>query len=147
MVWTVVPLDVHTDLYVFPGGGKMAAIHRSDILEPIVRPHACANCDAFILMQDNAPANTDQLSMTFIDDTGMRMTNWPARSPDLNPTERTWRILSRRIRQGHHHPENLLNLIDALVQELQPIPLKVIRSMTRCCQKCVNDREGQASYW
>ena len=33
----------------------MSARHRSDILEPIVRPHACAFGDAFILMQDNAP--------------------------------------------------------------------------------------------
>ena len=34
----------------------MAARHRSDILEPIARPHACAIGDALILMQDNARA-------------------------------------------------------------------------------------------
>ena len=64
-----VPLDGHTDLYVLPRGGIIAARHRSDILEPIVRPHAYANGDAFILMQDNAPVHTAQVSMTFIDDT------------------------------------------------------------------------------
>ena len=47
----------------------MAARHRSDILETIVRQHACANGDAFILMQDNATVHTAQVSMTFIDDT------------------------------------------------------------------------------
>ena len=41
MGWTEVPLDGHTDMYVFRRGGIMAARHRSDILEPIVRPHAC----------------------------------------------------------------------------------------------------------
>ena len=118
----------------------MAARHRSEILEPIVRQHACANGDAFILMQA-------QVSMTFIDDTCIRVMHWPARSPELNPTEHTWIILSRRIRQRQHHPENVQNIIDALVQELHAIPLKGIMSMTRCCQECVNDKRGLASYW
>ena len=50
MVWTEVSLDGHTDLYVFPRGGIMVARHRSGMLETIIRPHACANGDAFILM-------------------------------------------------------------------------------------------------
>ena len=118
MVWTEVPLDGHTDLCVFPRGGIMAARHRSDILEPIVMPHACANGDSFIVMRENARANTAQASITLIDATCIRVINWPAMSPDLNPTEHTWGILSRRIRQRQHHPENVQNLIDALVQEL-----------------------------
>ena len=40
--WTDIPLVGHTDLYMFPRGGIMAAIHRSDILERIVRQHPCA---------------------------------------------------------------------------------------------------------
>ena len=71
MVWTEIPLDGHTDLYAFHRGGIMAARHRSDILEPIARPHACAIGDAFILMQDNARAHTAHVAMTFIDDTGI----------------------------------------------------------------------------
>ena len=102
----------------------MAARHCSDILEPIVRPHACAIGDAFIVMQDNARANTAQASMAFIDDTCVSVMNWPVRNPDINPPEHTWGILSRRIRQQPHHPDNVQNLIDALVQELQAIPLK-----------------------
>ena len=43
MVWTEIPLDGRTDLYVFSRGGITAAIHRNDILEHTVRPHACAN--------------------------------------------------------------------------------------------------------
>ena len=101
---------------VFPRGGIMAAIHRSDIMEPIVRPHA--NGDALILMQDNSPAHTAQVSMTFIDDTCIRVMKWPSRYPDLNPTEHTWGILHRCIRQRQHHPDNVQNIIDALVQEM-----------------------------
>ena len=96
--------------------------------------------------EHNAPAHTAQVSMTFIYDTCISVMNWPARSPDLNPTEHTWDILSRRIRQRQLHPKNEQNLIDALVQELEAMPLKGIRSMTRCCQECVNDKGGNASY-
>ena len=105
------PYTTHTDLYRFPKGGIVAARHRSDILDPIASPHACAHGDAFILMQYNAPAHTAQVSMTFIDVTCISVMNWPSMSPDLNPTEHTWDILSRRIRQRQLHPKNVHNLI------------------------------------
>ena len=47
--------------------GIMAAIHRSDILEPIVRPFAGVIRDAFILIQDNARAQRVLVSMTFLE--------------------------------------------------------------------------------
>ena len=88
MFWTDITLGGHTDLYLFPRGGIKAARHRSDILEPIVRPHAFAIGDAFISMQDNAPAHAAQVSMAFTDDTcrPISVMNWLARSPDINPT-------------------------------------------------------------
>ena len=145
MVWTAVQLDVHTDLD--SGGGIMTARHRSDILEPIVRPHAGAIGDAFILMQDNACAHTAQVFMTFTDETCIIVMNWQAMSPYINPTEHTWGILSRHVRKRQHHPENVQNLTDAQVQELQATPLKGSRSMTCRCQEYVNDKGGQTSYW
>ena len=147
MFWTEIPLYGHTDLYVIPIGGIVAARHRSDILEHVVRPHACAIGDAFILMPDNARAHTAQVSMTSIGDTCISVANWPAKSPDINLTEHICGTLSRRIRQRPHYSEDVENLIDALVQEVQAIPLKGIMSMTHCCQECVNDKGGQASYW
>ena len=90
MIWTKIPLDGNTYLYVFPRGGIMSARHRSDILEPIVRPHECAIGDVFNVMQYNARSHTALVAMTFIDDTGISVMNWPARYPDINPTEHTW---------------------------------------------------------
>ena len=78
--------------------------------------------DAFVLMQNNARANAGRVSMTFLDDEGISVTNWLTRSPDLNPVEHTWYILAGRIRRRQHYPENVQNLIDALVQELQAVP-------------------------
>ena len=70
--------------------------------------------------------------------------NWPTSSADLNPMEYAWEILSRRIRQRPHHPGNVENLIDALVQELHA---KTQKGMPRRFQEFVNDKGCQASYW
>ena len=43
-----ISLDDRVVLYVLVRGGITAAIHRSDILEPIVRPFAGVIRDAFI---------------------------------------------------------------------------------------------------
>ena len=107
-------------------------------------PYAGAIGDAFILMLDNARANTDQVYMTFLDDKSISVMNWLARSPDINPIEHTWNILSRCIRWRPHYPDNVQTLIEALVQM---IAQKGIRSMPHRCQQCVGERGGHTHYW
>ncbi|KAI3376192.1 hypothetical protein L3Q82_016384 [Scortum barcoo] len=46
----------------------------------------------------------------------MLWTGWPARSPDLNPIEHIWDIMSRSIHQRHVAPQTVQELADALVQ-------------------------------
>ncbi len=147
MVWVEMSLDGRTYLYVFARRGVTEARHCGDILEPVVGSYAGTIGGIFILMQDNALANTFQLYTTFLDDKGISVMNWLAIFPDLNPMEHTWDILSSRIRQRLHCPENAQNLIEALVQRLQMIAQKGIRSMPLRCQDCVDDRGGHTRYW
>ena len=67
MVWTEIPLDGRTDMYVFDRGHMTAAIHRNDIRTPMVRPYAGAIAGAFFLMQDNARDHAARVSVTFLD--------------------------------------------------------------------------------
>ena len=53
---------------------------------------------------------TARVPMTFIDGEGIVVVNWPTRSPHLNQIEHIWDILSRRIRQRPHHPENVQDI-------------------------------------
>ena len=107
MAWAEISLDGRTDMYVLVRGGITAAIHSSDILEPIGRPFAGVIGDALILIQDNARVQIVRVSMTFLDVEGISVMNWLTMSPDLNPIEHTWGIRSRHIRQWSSHPENV----------------------------------------
>ena len=148
MVWTKIPLDGRTYLYVFARGHMMAATHRNDIREHIVRSYAGAIIvDAFILMKDNACVPTARMSLTFLYDEGISVMNWQTSYADLNSIGHSWSILSGRIQQRPHHPGNVENRIDALVPELVTIPQKGTRSMPPRCQECVNDKGGHTSYW
>ena len=135
---------------MFPRGGITAVRYRDEVLEPIVRPYAVALGGTFIVMQDNARAHTARVSMTFLDDEGITVMNWPARTPDLNTIEHAWDMLSKRIRQRQHPPESVQRLIDALVQEWQAIHQndfrRIIRSVPRHCEECANARGGHTSY-
>ena len=117
-----ISLDGRVVLYVLVRGGITAAIHRSDILEPIVRPFAGVIRDAFILIQDNARAQTVLVSVTFIDVEGISVMNWLTMSPCLNLIEHNRGNRSRHIRQRSYHPDNVQNHMDALVPKLQPMP-------------------------
>ncbi|KAI3376033.1 hypothetical protein L3Q82_016566 [Scortum barcoo] len=56
----------------------------------------------------------------FLQDEGIDAMDWPARSPDLNPIEHIWDIMSRSIHQHHVAPQTVQELADALVQVLSP---------------------------
>ncbi len=45
---------------------------------------------------------------------------WPSMSPELNPIERMWGILKRKVEK--HHVSNLQQLYDAKMEEWKRMP-------------------------
>ncbi|KAI3356298.1 hypothetical protein L3Q82_017193 [Scortum barcoo] len=142
MVWGGISLGGRTALHVLARGSLTAIRYRDEILRPLVRPYAGAVGPGFLLMQDNARPHVAGVCQQLLQDEGIDAMDWPARSPDLNPIEHIWDIMSRSIHQRHVAPQTVQELADALVQVWEEIPQEtirhLIRSMPRRCRETVD---------
>ncbi|CDR18852.1 unnamed protein product [Oncorhynchus mykiss] len=132
-------------------GGSLTAIrYRDEILRPLVRPYAGAVGPWFLQMQDYARPHVAGVCQQFLQEEGIDAMDWPARSPDLNPIEHIWDIMSRSIHQRHVAPQTVQELADALVQVWEEIPQEtirnLIRSMPRHCREVIQARGGHTHY-
>ena len=150
MVWGGISLEGRTDLYVLAGGTMNAIRYRDEILRPIVRPYAGAVGPGFLLMHDNAHPHVARVCQQFLHDEGIDAMDWPARSPDLNPIEHLWDIMSRTIHRRQVAPQTVQELTAALIQVWEEIPQEnirhLIRSMPRRCSECIQARGGHTHY-
>jgi transposase len=51
----------------------------------------------FIFMQDNAPVHVSQETKSMLAEKNIEVLEWPPYSPDLNPIENVWGIISREV--------------------------------------------------
>ena len=151
MVPGVISMEGRTDLYRLENGSLTAIRYRDEILEPMVRPYAGAVGPGFLLMHDNARPHVARVCRQYLEDEGIDTIEWPSRSPDLNPIEHLWDIMFRSIRRRQVAPQTLQELTDALRQIWEDIPQdtirRLIRSMPRRCQACIQARGGHTRYW
>uniref|UniRef100_A0A8C7W4M5 Tc1-like transposase DDE domain-containing protein n=1 Tax=Oncorhynchus mykiss TaxID=8022 RepID=A0A8C7W4M5_ONCMY len=146
MVWGGISLGGRTALHVLARGSLTAIRYRDEILRPLVRPYAGAVGPGFLLMQDNTRPHVAGVCQQFLQEEGIDAMDWPARSPDLNPIEHIWDIMSRSIHQHHVAPQTVQDLADALVQVWEEIPQEsihhLIRSMPRRCREVIHAHGG-----
>uniref|UniRef100_A0A8K9XH84 Tc1-like transposase DDE domain-containing protein n=2 Tax=Clupeocephala TaxID=186625 RepID=A0A8K9XH84_ONCMY len=150
MVWGGISLGRRTALHVLARVSLTAIRYRDEILRPLVRPYAGAVGPGFLLMQDNARPHAAGVCQQFLQEEGIDAMDWPARSPDLNPIEHIWDIMSRSIHQRHVAPQTVQELADALVQVWEEIPQEtirhLIRRMPRRCREVIQARGGHTHY-
>ena len=150
MVWGGISLGGRTALHVLARGSLTAIRYRDEILRPLVRPYAGAVGPGFLLMQDNARPHVAGVCQQFLQEEDIDVMDWPARSPDLNPIEHIWDIMSRSIHQRHVAPQTVQELADALVQVWEEIPQEtirhLIRNMPRRCREVIQARGGHTHY-
>ncbi|GFY07272.1 transposable element Tcb2 transposase [Trichonephila clavipes] len=107
-------LDGRTPLHVFERGSVTGVRYRDEFLEPYVRLFRATRGLEFLLMEDNARPHGALLVDEFLESEDIRRTDFPARSPDLNPIEYVWDLFWGGQLQlpSENHPGNENNVAD-----------------------------------
>lgn len=80
-----------------------------------------------IFMHDNDPKHTSKLVKNWFVGQKIRLLDWPAQSPDLNPIEHLWNDVDQVIRQ--RRPTNLSILWETIVEAWSAIPPERCRNL------------------
>jgi hypothetical protein len=82
-----------------------------------------------VFQQDGAPCHTSSYSTWWMSTHGIRVLDWVAQSPDLNPIENLWNHLDRQVRKRKPLPQTKQELITAIQEEWRNISLEMLQNL------------------
>jgi hypothetical protein len=121
------------------------------IMENIMLPsvNAVFPQNNFIYQHDNCPIYTARIISNWMEQQGIRVLPWLSRSPDLNPIENVWGLMTRKMNTGNHFcPQNVEELWDRIQEEwneLTPNCTEVLVASMRRRLDNVIDKNGVAT--
>ncbi|KAF7684880.1 Transposable element Tcb1 transposase, partial [Cucumispora dikerogammari] len=80
-----------------------------------------------IFQQDNAPCHTSKYTMKFFESNSIKVMEWPAQSPDLNPIENLWSYIDKELQKVVIKNKN--QLIEKLNEIWINVPKTFIRKL------------------
>lgn len=142
-------ISMHTKTPIVRLHGAINAVrYQNNALLPVVIPHIRAN-RGMILAQDNAPCHSARTTQQLLQAHNVRLLDWPAKSPDLNPIEHIWDLLKRRVRQlrPHRTHAQLERDVNAVWGQITQATIQnYVRSMRRRCQAVIDANGGHTRY-
>ena len=146
LVWAVI-----THGFRVIEGNLNAQCYRDEILAMHVISLFQNNANILLFQHDNATSHTARDTVNFLRANNVAFINdWPAKSPDLNPTEHLWDNLDQRVRSCPIAQSNVIQLRQLLIQEQNNVPQAeintLIRSMHQRCQTVLHAEGGHTRY-
>ncbi|KAH7699637.1 hypothetical protein AAVH_33258, partial [Aphelenchoides avenae] len=87
----------------------------------------------------NAPCHVARPVREWFQQNGIRVVEWPAQSPDLNPIENLWNIVKRKI--GRKNFSTKAGLFEAVSTAWDEIPyetiIELVNSMPKRCLEVI----------
>ena len=106
--------------------------------------------DDVIFQQDNNPKHTSRRAKIWFEKQDIKLLDWPAQSPDLNPIEHTWGHLKKCLSGYERASTGVHQLWDRVVVEWGKISVeecqKWIESMPRRIQAVIKAKGGHIKY-
>ena len=149
MVWGAVSFGGNTDI-VFVEQTMNSLCYQKvleDNLLPVIE-QICGNDGIF--QQDNAPVHNSRSTKQWFTSKNLQVLPWPSRSPDLNPIENVWGLLSRAVyRQGRQFncKADLKNAIRTEWSKLDQSKIRsLVTSMKNRLIEVIAKKGGHTSY-
>ena len=93
----------------------MAEVYHKVLRENLLPYMESCGAKDMVFLQDNAPAHTARSTKELVESQEFYwIPDYPANSPDLNPVENMWGVLTQKIYRGKRCPKNLKELESAI---------------------------------
>ena len=111
--------------------GRMNSQKYADMLQENLLPRARQLAGRnWIYQQDNAPIHVSKHTNDRLNENRVRVLDWPARSPDLNPIENLWGIVTRDV-YGKGRQYTTAGLRTAILSAWNNISLNTLKNLIR----------------
>jgi transposase len=149
MAWGAISMSGRSELVILVGRQNSACYietMKTGLLTFAAKHHP----DGYIYQQDNAKVHVSHETKTFFRDQGIPLLNWPARSPDLNPIDNVWAMMSRVVYANGKQYDTVDELRAAIFKAWAEIPqakiAECIASMTSRVVEVLEKKGGKTSY-
>jgi len=96
------------------------------------------NAGDIIFQQDNDPKHTCKKAKDWFKNNGIKLLQWPAQYPDLNPIEHLWDHLKRRLGEYEVPPKGILELWEHVEKEGNEIDAQICKDLIESVPRHVN---------
>ena len=104
----------------------------------------------WIFQQDNTPCHSSKDTIDWLNKNNIKVLKWPSRSPDLNPIENLWEIITRAVYANGKQFSCVTELKDAILLAWENIELetleKLVGSMSNRVFEIIKANGGSIKY-